>query len=104
LAVLAGAQASHVNLKSEFRGILTKEEQTLDTLTQIFRDVLDDDELVLKRELTAKDVDGWDSLTHIRLLVTIERKFNIKFTLPEVRELKNIGELTDLIQAKTALS
>jgi acyl carrier protein len=83
---------------------LTKEEQTLDTLTGIFRDVLDDDELVLKRELTAKDVDGWDSLTHIRLLVTIERKFNIKFTLPEVRELKNIGELTDLIQARTALS
>lgn len=83
---------------------MTKEEQTLDTLTGIFRDVLDDDELVLKRELTAKDVDGWDSLTHIRLLVTIERKFNIKFTLPEVRELKNIGELTDLIQARTALS
>jgi acyl carrier protein len=83
---------------------LTKEEQTLDTLTQIFRDVLDDDELVLKRELTAKDVDGWDSLTHIRLLVTIERKFSIKFTLPEVRELKNVGELADLIQAKTAQS
>ncbi len=83
---------------------MTKEEQTLDTLTQIFRDVLDDDELVLKRELTAKDVDGWDSLTHIRLLVTIERKFNIKFTLPEVRELKNVGELADLIQARTALS
>jgi len=83
---------------------LTKEEQTLDTLTQIFRDVLDDDELVLKRELTAKDVDGWDSLTHIRLLVTIERMFKIKFTLPEVRELKNVGELADLIQARTALS
>lgn len=83
---------------------MTKEEQTLDTLTQIFRDVLDDDELVLKRELTAKDVDGWDSLTHIRLLVTIERMFKIKFTLPEVRELKNVGELADLIQARTALS
>jgi acyl carrier protein len=82
---------------------LTKEEQTLDTLTQIFRDVLDDDELVLKRELTAKDVDGWDSLTHIRLLVTIERMFKIKFTLPEVRELRNVGELADLVQARTAL-
>jgi len=64
--------------------------------------VLCDDELVLKRELTAKDVAGWDSLSHIRLLVTIERKFNIKFTLPEIRELKNVGELTDLIQIKTA--
>lgn len=64
--------------------------------------MLCDDELVLKRELTAKDVAGWDSLSHIRLLVTIERKFNIKFTLPEIRELKNVGELTDLIQIKTA--
>ena len=63
--------------------------------------MLDDDELILTRELTAKDVPGWDSLSHIRLLVTIERRFNIKFTLPEVRELKNVGELTDLIQLKT---
>jgi acyl carrier protein len=63
--------------------------------------VLGDDELILNRELTAKDVPGWDSLSHIRLLVTIERKLNIKFTLPEIRELKNVGELTDLIQVKT---
>jgi acyl carrier protein len=65
--------------------------------------VLGDDELILKPELTAKDVEGWDSLSHIRLLVTIERKFHIKFTLPEVRELKNVGELTDLIGSKTIL-
>ncbi len=77
-------------------------EETLDTLTEIFREVLGDDELVLARETTAKDVDGWDSLTHIRLLVTIERRFHIKFTLPEVRELRNAGELADLIQAKSA--
>ncbi len=63
--------------------------------------MLGDDELILNRELTAKDVPGWDSLSHIRLLVTIERKLNIKFTLPEIRELKNVGELTDLIQVKT---
>jgi acyl carrier protein len=71
-------------------------------LTQVFRDVFGEDDLVLTPEMTAKDVDGWDSLTHVRLLVTIERKFNIKFTLPEVRELKNVGELADVIRAKTA--
>ena len=94
-----------VTCKSTFRRrFLITQEQTTDTLTQIFRDVLGEDDLVLSRELTAKEVEGWDSLTHIRLLVTIERKFNIKFTLPEVRELKNIGELTDLIQTKTAVA
>ena len=64
---------------------MTTNEQTLDSLTEIFRDVLDDDELILKRELPAKDVEGSDSLSHIRLLVTIERKFHIKFTLPKIQ-------------------
>jgi acyl carrier protein len=92
----------HGNLRfKNLRYFLAREEQTLDTMTEIFRDVLCDDELILTRDLTAKDVAGWDSLSHIRLLVTIERKFNIKFTLPEIRELKNVGELTDLIQTKT---
>jgi len=58
--------------------------------------------LRLERHLTANDVDGWDSLTHIRLLVTIERRFNIKFALPEVRGLGNVGELVDLIGTKTS--
>ena len=72
-------------------------------LAEIFEDVFDE-EIAVTPQLSAKDVDSWDSLTHIRLLETIERKFNIKFTLPEVRELKNIGELTDLIQTKTAVA
>ena len=73
-----------------------------DTLTEIFREVFDDDTLVLRPDLTAQDVDGWDSLAHIRLLITVERKFKIKFTVTEVGELKNVGELTKLIEAKTA--
>ena len=74
------------------------------SLTQIFRDVFDDDTNVLRPDLSAKDVDGWDSLTHIRLLLTIEREFHIKFTVSEVGELKNVGGLTELIEAKTAKS
>jgi acyl carrier protein len=74
------------------------------SLTQIFRDVFDDDTIVLRPDLSAKDVEGWDSLTHIRLLLTIERQFHIKFTVTEVGELKNVGGLTDLIQAKISKS
>ena len=74
------------------------------SLTQIFRDVFDDDNIVLRPDLSAKDVEGWDSLTHIRLLMTIEREFHIKFTVTEVGELKNVGGLMELIQAKTAKS
>lgn len=79
-------------------------EEMEQALTQVFRDVFDDDSIVLRPDLSAKDVEAWDSLTHIRLLLTIEREFHIKFTVTEVGELKNVGGLTDLIQAKTAKS
>jgi acyl carrier protein len=70
------------------------------TLTEVFQDVFNDDTLVLRPDLSAENVEGWDSLTHIRLLVTIERTFKIKFTVTEVGELKNVGELMNLVQAK----
>lgn len=73
-----------------------------ENLTQVFRDVFDDDDIVLRPELSAKDIPDWDSLTHIRLLLTIEREFGIKFSVTEVGQLKNVGELMTLIQAKTA--
>jgi acyl carrier protein len=55
---------------------------------------------VLRPDLSARDVDGWDSLAHIRLLLTVERKFHIKFNAAETGQLKNVGELTNLIQSK----
>ena len=75
-------------------------EQMQSTLTEVFQDVFNDDTLVLRPDLSAENVEGWDSLTHIRLLVTIERTFKIKFTVTEVGELKNVGELMNLVQAK----
>jgi acyl carrier protein len=71
-------------------------------LTDIFHDVLDNDEIVLAPELTAKEVDGWDSLAHVRLILTIERTFRISFTASEIGRLKNVGELAGLIQTKAA--
>jgi len=71
-------------------------------LTDIFHDVLDNDEIVLVPELTAREVDGWDSLAHVRLILTVERSFRIKFTASEIGRLKNVGELVNLIHAKAA--
>jgi acyl carrier protein len=69
-------------------------------LTSIFRDVFDDDGMVVTRELAAGSVDGWDSLTHVRLILSVERGFDVKFSASEVARLKNAGDLLDLIAAR----
>ena len=71
-------------------------------VNEIFRDVLDNGAIVLRRETTADDVAEWDSLEHMSIIVAIEREFGIRFALTELKLLKNVGELFDLIAAKTA--
>jgi len=70
-------------------------------LTEIFEDVFDDDSITVTPELSAKDVDGWDSLAHIRLMLTVERAFKIKFSTSEIGKLENVGDLVKLIEART---
>lgn len=72
----------------------------LEKLTEIFRDVLDNDNIVLVPETTANDIEEWDSLSHIRLIVEVERSFNIKFTSSEIAGLKDIQNLIDTINMK----
>ncbi len=69
-------------------------------LTEIFRDTFDDDDVVATAELTADDVEEWDSLSHIRVIVAIEEAFDIRFSAAEVRDLKNVGEMAALIEIK----
>jgi len=69
-------------------------------LAEIFEDVFEDDSIQLTPQLAAKDVDGWDSLTHVRLILTIERAFKIKFSTTEIGKLENVGDLAALIQAR----
>jgi acyl carrier protein len=69
-------------------------------LKQVFQDVFDD-EIELRPELAAKDVDGWDSLTHIRLMLTVEKAFKVKFSTSEIGALKNVGDLVRLIGKRT---
>jgi acyl carrier protein len=71
-------------------------------LTEVFRDVFDDDNIVVTPELTASDVDEWDSLRHIRLVAAIERRFSVNFSAAEIARLKNVGQLVSLIDQKSA--
>ena len=69
-------------------------------LAEIFEDVFDEDSIKLTPELSAKDVDVWDSLAHIRLILTIEKAFKIKFKTSEIGKLENVGDLVALIEAR----
>ncbi len=69
-------------------------------LGKIFEDVFDDNSIAITPELSAKEVDGWDSLTHIRLILTVERSFKIRFSPAEVGKLENVGQLVALIESR----
>lgn len=77
------------------------EPQIYARLAEIFQDVFDEDSITVTPELSAKDVDGWDSLTHIRLMLTVERAFKIKFFVAEIGKLENVGDLVMLIKERT---
>lgn len=76
------------------------EPQIYQRLTEIFQDVFDEDSIEVTPKLSADDVDGWDSLTHIRLILTIEKVFKIKFSTTEIGKLENVGDLVAVIQGK----
>lgn len=69
-------------------------------LNTIFRRVLGDEAIELAETTTADDVDGWDSMNHIMIVVELEKRFGVKFHAAEMEELKNVGELMDLLHRK----
>ena len=72
----------------------------LDKVQDIFRDILDNDEIVLTNESTADDIEEWYSLTHIQLIKAIEKDFSIRFTSREILSWNNVGEMIDSIVVK----
>lgn len=70
-------------------------------LQEIFQDLFDDETIILTLDTSAEDIEDWDSLMHIQLIVEIEKQFQIKFTTGEVTKLKNVGELITLIEQKS---
>jgi acyl carrier protein len=77
------------------------EPQIYARLAEVFQDVFEEDSIEVTPELSAKDVDGWDSLTHIRLILTVEKAFKIKFSTSEISKLQDVGDLARLIKTKT---
>lgn len=75
-------------------------EDVMDKVQDIFRDVFDDDSLIIKNETNSDDIEDWDSLEHIALLVSMEKEFNMKFDIKEVNKLENVGQMVDLIVSK----
>lgn len=78
------------------------ESEILQKLTEVFRDVFELPDLVLEKSTTAQDIDEWDSVNHIMLVVETERQFRVKFQTAEVEEMKNVGDLVSMIHAKLA--
>ena len=77
-----------------------EKQEILLQVQEIFCDVLDNEDLVLTMTTTASDVEDWDSLTHIQLIVAIEKHFGIKFTSKEILSWANVGEMVDCIDSK----
>jgi acyl carrier protein len=78
------------------------EQQIYTDLTGVFHDVFDDDTLVLRPDLTADEVPGWDSFTHINLIVAAEGRFHIRFKTAELESMQNVGHFVQLIEQKLA--
>ncbi len=69
-------------------------------INEIFRQVFDDNSLSVREDMTAKDVEGWDSLTHVNLIVAVEKRFKVAFSTKEVMALRNVGDFLRLIEKK----
>lgn len=78
-----------------------KREEIFGKLNEIFRDYFEDDSIELHEETTADDIEDWDSLEHINLIVAIEKAFNMKFTMGEVTTMKNVGAMVTIIAERS---
>ena len=69
-------------------------------LQEIFRDVFDDESIVISEETTSDDIEDWDSFAQMNLIVAMEKQFRVKFNIKEINSLKNVGEMIELIKAR----
>ena len=74
--------------------------EILEKLNSVFIDVFDDEDIKISDATTADDIDDWDSLEHINLIVAVEQEFKIKFNMNEVTNMKNVGEMVDIIASR----
>lgn len=75
-------------------------EEVFERLNEVFRDVFDDDAIVVTDNTTADDIEEWDSLEHINLIAAVEQEFGMKFNMGQIVSMKNVGEMADIILSK----
>ena len=75
-------------------------EEVFERLNKVFQDVFDDDSIVVTDETTSADIEDWDSLEHINLVVAVEQEFGMKFNMNEVTTMKNVGEMVGIILSR----
>ena len=75
-------------------------EEVYERLNEVFRDVFDDETIEVNENTNSDDIEDWDSLEHINLVSAVEREFNIKFTMAQVRGMKNVGEMVEVIMGE----
>lgn len=73
---------------------------TLPHLQDVFRNIFEDDSLVISRDTTAQDIESWDSVQNVTLMLEVETEFRVRFSTSEMAYLKNVGDLVDLIDKK----
>ena len=76
------------------------ENEIITRLQEIFQDVFDDADMQITRKMCAKDVEEWDSIAQLNIIVAVEKEFKVKFKIDEIVNLKNVGDMLDLIQAR----
>jgi len=77
-----------------------EKEEILNRVANVFKEVLDEGDVLLTEKSTADDVEGWDSLTHVELVAAVEKEFNIRFTAKEIQSWKNVGQMVESISNK----
>ena len=82
------------------RGTKLTREEVFNRLTKVFQDVFDDEEICLTDNTVSSDIEDWDSLNHINLVVSVEKEFGIKFSMGETQKMKNVGEMVSIIQER----
>lgn len=80
--------------------MIMRKEEVFEKLNEVFRDVFDDEDIMVTEATTADDIEDWDSLEHINLLAAVEQEFGMKFNMGQVVSMKNVGEMAEIIMSK----
>lgn len=78
------------------------EDEIIGQLTELFRELFDDDAIILRPDTTADDIDGWDSFTHLNMVLAVEARFGIRIYPKEVEALTNVGDLARIVAARAS--